>query len=427
YGTWRGTSMAAPFATGAVALLRSLFPAMRPTKLIDHIVNTSKKVASPIPARIDIGAALTTSPADTQIPAVVQLNAANYTVDEGAGRVNLTVVRDGDTSTAVSVNYATGDNAGLQDCNVVNGIASPRCDFSTTVGTLRFGVGERVKTLTIPLVDDAYIEGNETLGLALSGASGANLGSFNAATIVISDNDALPASSNPIEQVPFFVRQHYIDFLGREPEPQGYQGWQDTLNNCAPGDTNCDRINVSAAFFRSAEFQERGYFVYRFYAAALGRLPHFVEFMPDIALVSGFLDSAQLEANKVAFVGAFMSRPEFKTKYDATAADPAGYVNALVNTAGVVLPQRQALIDDLMAGRKTRAQVLREVAESPEVTVRFFNEGFVVMQYFGYLRRDPDILYQDWINTMNQNRGDYRTMVNGFVNSLEYRKRFGQP
>jgi hypothetical protein len=47
------------------------------------------------------------------------------------------------------------------------------------------------------------------------------------------------------------------------------------------------------------------------------------------------------------------------------------------------------------------------------------------MQYFGYLRRDPDALYVNWIAALDQN-GDPRGMVNGFMNSLEYRQRFGQ-
>jgi hypothetical protein len=82
------------------------------------------------------------------------------------------------------------------------------------------------------------------------------------------------------------------------------------------------------------------------------------------------------------------------------------------------------LTADLVAGRKTRAEVLRAVAESNEVYLKFYNEAFVVMQYFGYLRRDPDILYLDWIQTLNRT-GDYRTMINGFINSVEYRQRFG--
>ncbi len=52
-------------------------------------------------------------------------------------------------------------------------------------------------------------------------------------------------------------------------------------------------------------------------------------------------------------------------------------------------------------------------------------EAFVIMQYFGYLRRSADISYLNWIQTMNSNGGDYRVMINGFLNSQEYRQRFG--
>jgi hypothetical protein len=104
--------------------------------------------------------------------------------------------------------------------------------------------------------------------------------------------------------------------------------------------------------------------------------------------------------------------------------DSAGYVNTLVNTAGVNLPNKQTLINELAAGTKTRAQVLREISESSEVYNKYYNEAFVIMQYHGYLHRDADISYVNWIQTMNQNGGDYRVMINGFVNSLEYRNRF---
>jgi hypothetical protein len=56
---------------------------------------------------------------------------------------------------------------------------------------------------------------------------------------------------------------------------------------------------------------------------------------------------------------------------------------------------------------------------------KFYNEAFVIMQYFGYLRRTADGSYINWINTMNSTNGDYRTMINGFLNSAEYRQRFG--
>jgi hypothetical protein len=82
------------------------------------------------------------------------------------------------------------------------------------------------------------------------------------------------------------------------------------------------------------------------------------------------------------------------------------------------------LIDDLTQGRKTRAEVLRAIVESPEVVARFYNEAFVVVEYFGYLRRDPDILYLSWIQTLDQTN-NYRLLVSGFLNSAEYRQRFG--
>jgi len=229
-------------------------------------------------------------------------------------------------------------------------------------------------------------------------------------------------SINPIDDAQFFVRQQYLDFLGREPDPLGAE-WVNTINNCAPGDPSCDRIHVSEAFFKSPEFQQRGYFAYRFYSVGFGRKPDFVEFMPDLQRVSGFLTNDQLEAAKIAFVNDFMSRPAFANQYSSL--NNVAYVDALINTAGVNLSNRQALIDALNNGTATRAQVLRQIAESGEVYQKYYNQSFVVMQYFGYLRRDPDILYLEWIKVLDANSADSRRMIDGFMNSIEYRHRFG--
>ncbi|HEX8844560.1 MAG TPA: PQQ-dependent sugar dehydrogenase [Pyrinomonadaceae bacterium] len=353
----------------------------------------------------------------------LQLSANSYTVGEGVGSASLTVTRTGNTSGAVTIDYATSDPAGLNDCATVNGIASSRCDYATTVGTLRFAAGEQSRTIFIPLVNDSLAEGTETFTLALSNPDGANLGSITTATITITDNETV-TGANPIDTVPFFVRQHYIDFLGREPDPVGYQGWQDILNNCPPGNTTCDRIEVSSGFFRSEEFQSRGYFIYRFYSM-LGRVPHYNEFIPDMAKLSGFLSPAQLENNKAAFVKEFMARTEFRNKYDSLTT-PTAYVDGLLQTAGLPNhPTRGFWINGLSNGTLTRADVLRGLVDSAEVYNKFYTEAFVVMQYFGYLRRDPDILYLEWIRIMNENNGDYRGMISGFINSPEYRKRFG--
>jgi hypothetical protein len=158
---------------------------------------------------------------------------------------------------------------------------------------------------------------------------------------------------------------------------------------------------------------------------ALGRKPNYSEFIPDLAKVSGFLTDIEKEANKVAFITEFMQRTEFKNRYDSQAT-ATNYVDALLNTAGLQgHTSRQSWIDGLTNNSLTRADVLRQLAESTEAYQKFYNQAFVVMQYFGYLRRDPDSLYLKWIDIMNSNGGDYRSMVNGFMNSLEYRQRFG--
>jgi hypothetical protein len=377
----------------------------------------------------------------TQASPTIQLSASSYSFGEAVGQAQITVTRTGDTSAAATVNYATSDTAGLTPCNTLNtGAASSRCDYATTTGTLQFAAGDSSKTIFIPVVDDAYAEGNETLTITLSNAQGATLGTPSSATITIVDNDAT-TGANPIDNTAFFVNQHYIDFLERVPDAQ-YQVWQNILNTCPPSgkDSNgnfCDRIEVSADFFRSEEFQSRGYFIYRFYKVLPsisdpnnpqnGHIPHYSEFAPDLARVSGVLSAQQLEANKVAFINDFMARTEFQNTYGSI-TDPTSYVNALLQTVGLTNhPTKQTWINDLTSANNatTRAQVLRELIESSEMSQKYFNEAFVIMQYFGYLRRDADASYASWITTMNSTNGDYRTMVNGFLNSAEYRQRFG--
>lgn len=354
----------------------------------------------------------------------IQLSAAIYTASEGDGSATITIARTGDTSGASSVSYSTSDTAGLQNCNVANGIASSRCDYTTVVGTLSFAAGETSKIIHIPLVDDSYAEGAETFTITLSNAVGTSLGSPATATITINDNDGANGA-NPISGSAYFIRQHYMDFLGREPEPAGLQGWLNIFNNCGTTvPTPCDRTEVSSDFYRSDEFQQRGFFIYRFYET-LGRIPHYAEFIPDQAKVSGFLNTMDLETMKMAFVQDFMARTEFKSKYDPTLNNPTAYVDLLLQTVGLPThPQREQWITGLTNNTLTRAQVLRALVESPELYTKFYNEAFVVEAYFGYLRRDPDALYQQWIQMMNQS-GGYRTVVNGFISSNEYVQRFG--
>ena len=137
------------------------------------------------------------------------------------------------------------------------------------------------------------------------------------------------SASNPIDDPPFFVRQHYDDFLSREPDSSGYAFWTNEITSCG-SDAKCTdakRINVSAAYFLSIEFQETGYLIYCFYNSALNRtnsLPRFIEFMRDTQRVGdGVIVNAtgwqqQLEQNKQAFAQEFVARLEFTALYPET-------------------------------------------------------------------------------------------------------------
>ena len=80
--------------------------------------------------------------------------------------------------------------------------------------------------------------------------------------------------------------------------------------------------------------------------------------------------------------------------------------------------------------------MLRKVAEDPELASIETNKAFVLMQFFGYLRRNPNDApdtnhggYNFWLGKLNQFNGDFRAaqMVLSFIDSIEYKQRFGQP
>jgi CSLREA domain-containing protein len=353
----------------------------------------------------------------------VSLSASSYNITEDGLRATIVVNRQGDLSQALRIDYLTSDPSGLNNCDQVTGNASSRCDYATTAGTLRFAAGETSKTIFIPIINDVYLDGPEVFTLTLSNPVGGQLGSFSTATITITDNDTAPAP-NPINNDEFFIRELYIDILGREPEPSGLAAWLTILNHCAVP-TDCDRIAVARGFVRSLEFQDRGYFVYRAFRASLGRFARYQEFMIDRAKVSGFLSAQDLEANKVAYIEEFMNRQEFKSLYDPTIGNPTAFVDTLLQKADLPNhPRRAEWIAGLTNNTLTRVQVLRQLIESAELYGKYVNEAFIVMNYFGFLRRDPDAAYLVWINTFNQTMDD-RVIINGFINSLEYRLRFG--
>ncbi|MET0649668.1 MAG: PQQ-dependent sugar dehydrogenase [Pyrinomonadaceae bacterium] len=483
---------------------------------------------------------------------VVRFVADNFVVSEGAGFDTIRVERSGDTTAAAAIRYKTYD-----------GSASERSDYTTASGVLNFAPGETVKSFVVLVTDDGLKEGDETVGLLLEQLPGGDaVADPPNAVLKIVDNDAANSPTNPVDDSQFFVRQHYHDFLNREPDASGFQFWTSEIEGCG-ADALCrevKRVNVSAAFFLSIEFQRTGLLAYLANRAAFGnattdpRVPvRYADFVREgQALQRGYAfgqpgAEAVLEANRRAYFDEFVARPEFVSKYGAMTNDQ--FVSALLvsndlnatvgnvhvarldaaqqvppgasTAAGLFVLTRpssggsreatvslslddlsspvtavhihgpamagagapaivtlpagefadfhftftQEQLNDLFGGRLyvdvhtqnnpdgeiraqipvqrfrqdvltkalddhvlTRAQVFRIVAEFDELRQAEFRRAFVLMQYFGYLRRDPDAEgFNFWLSKLNAFDGDYirAEMVKAFISSNEYRQRFG--
>ena len=243
--------------------------------------------------------------------------------------------------------------------------------------------------------------------------------------VTFSANPNQTATANAIDNSEFFVRQQYLDFLDREPDQGGLDYWSDQIAGCN-GEAKCihnRRIDVSAAFFVEQEFQQTGSFVYGLYKASLGRNPQFAEFVPDRSRITA---GDNLESSKQALVDEWVTRSSFKNAYPDSMSNE-DFVNKLFDTAGLSGHQteRQGYINALNNGG-TRSQVLRGVIESDAFRQKEYNRAFVLTEYFGYLRRDPDEGGFDfWLNVLdNREPNNYRGMVCSFITSAEYQQRF---
>jgi hypothetical protein len=227
------------------------------------------------------------------------------------------------------------------------------------------------------------------------------------------------------------------------------------------------RANVSAAFFISIEFQQTGYLVERLYKTAYAdadgtstfggthtlKVPivRFNEFLPDTQQIGQGVVVGQagweavLERNKQTYIDRFVTLKRFTDKYPANML-PAVFVDTLNRNAGSPLSTTEVATltaEHTAPGGKSRAQVLRQIAEHQNLINAEFNRAFVLMQFFGYLRRNPDDTpdkdhtgYDFWLGKLNSftQPGDdvlvrvqKADMVKAFITSGEYRKRFGTP
>ena len=365
---------------------------------------------------------------------LVHFESAAYVVGEAGRFARVSVTRSGDLSQEVSVDYSTSDGA-----------ASERTDYTTARGRLSFAPGEAVKTFDVLVTDDLAVEGDESLALTLHDLRGvAVLAAPAAATLTIADDDEHPSASNPIDTSAFFVRQHYLDFLGREPDDAGFQFWTGEIEQCG-ADAQCRevrRVNVSAAFFLSIEFQETGFLVARLHRLAFGSQVPFRTFARDAHEVGAGIIVGQgawrerLDVNRRAYAEEFVSRAAFRDEFHESLT-AAQYVERLNAKASGALSTNEfaALVAGLEAGTETRATALLKVADDADFRAREFAPAFVLMQYLGYLRRDPVTWpdngdgYNFWLAKLNSFGGDYirAEMVKAFITSDEYRQRFHEP
>jgi hypothetical protein len=349
---------------------------------------------------------------------------------------------------AVAVEITSEDNTAKQ-----------KGDYTLVAGRLTFAPGETEKSFDILISEDNYTEGTEFATLVLEHPEGGTVGAPGTATLNIVDND-VEGAGNPIDDSRIFVSQHYHDFLYRQSDQAGEDFWTQQIDGCG-ADALCrqrKRIEVSTAFFLSIEFQETGFLVIRAHKAAFGNIesnPRYEIFLRDQrqvgeGVIVGQPGFAQfLAGNKQKYLEDFVSRGEFITKF------PQGqlasqYVDALFANVDATPTQdeRDAAIGAYGAGDTAgRVAALQGVIQSRSLVNRLYNDAFVLMQYYGYLRRNPDdgpdqnfSGYEFWLAKLKQftlpgedardesvalARVRRAEMVQAFIESAEYRRRFG--
>jgi hypothetical protein len=419
---------------------------------VRHTVVLQRSVSA-ITAELSAGTSNPANPGATifdnfgLVTSTFQFSASSYVVGEGDGSILVTVTRSGSLADAAAVDFSTTD-----------GTARQKTKYTSAAGTLAFAAGVASRTFRVLLIDNQLAEGEQTLNLLLSNPVGSGLNSPGRALLTISDNDTTLATTNSLDDARYFVTQHYYDFLSRVPDQSGLDFWISQITQCGT-DAAClriQRITVSNAFFYEQEYQQTGSYVVRLYRAAYGnnqpisntdanpqfpnenkKLVNYSAFSTDRARVRGGPSLAQTQ---LELANAFVLRSQFLARYPSNLDGPA-YVDALLatiaNDLGVDLSsQRTALIDLFNQGG--RGAVLYRLADDNTMTNPInnralvdaeYNRAFVLTQYFGYLRRNPDIGgFVFWLGQVNsaplRSLDKQRAMVCSFITSLEYQQRF---
>lgn len=284
----------------------------------------------------------------------------------------------------------------------------------------------------MPVINNAFVDNLRSVNLTLSNPEGAGLGLQSTASLRISNDDFTQPTTNPIDDARFFVRQHYLDFLNREPDAGGLSYWSGELFKCG-SDAKCmseRQIGVSDAFFFEPEFQQTGAYVYRVFKAGLGQMPTYSQFIADRGLV---VAGAGLDQSKTAYAQVFVQRTSFLNPYPRTQT-ASQFVDALLGSVRAnsnvdLFSSRGTLINLYDGTDNGRAAILRRVADDPAFVDAEYNNSFTLMLYFGYLRRDPEQGgFGFWRSQLDKyvlrDTSIQHAMVCSFITSAEYQTRF---
>lgn len=234
--------------------------------------------------------------------------------------------------------------------------------------------------------------------------------------------DESAGTDREIDGDEYFVRQQYLDILAREPDEEGFRSWLAALKSCPRvyGErlsTRCDRAHLVRGFLESPEFRIN-FFIYYFYRAVLGRVPQFQEMIQDRQRLNAINSPDPEPLMKRELIAGWLNREDFKEYQRLTDEQ---FLAKLTETSGVPPANR----DELLGGRKTRADVLQEFLDAAAIREKFYPGAFISMHYYRLLRRDVDDAgYAYWLGLLERT-GDYREVSEGFINSTDYRRRFG--
>ncbi len=384
-----------------------------------------------------------------------QFTQTSVSVQEAMTFVTLTVQRTGDATQPATVDYATADCA-----------ASERRDYTTAVGTLRFAAGETTKTFDVLVNEDSFVEGSETFNVALSNTTGgATLSCGTAVVTVQITDDAAEPSTNVIDDPTIFVDQHYRDFLNRESDAAGLAFWANQIIACG-ADAACiepdarqrlagvlplDRVSGDGLLrLPPLQGDVHGRAGPPARDAALPRVPARLAGDRARRRGRGVELGAAACGEQQEFSRRWVQRPDFVAQFPLTMT-AAQFVDKLFqNTSATpTTAERDAAIAAYGPGdTEGRAAALRSVVESGTVYNRQFNAAFVLSQYIGYLRRNPNDApdadyagFDFWLAKLDSfslpgedvrneqtaiSRAQRAEMVRAFILSAEYRGRFGQ-